>query len=129
LMRDIDYVNVIGKQNFIRFCQNYIAFAQEQHDYFQLILWSDLPSAQEHPALKTEANVIYGLFNKLVHESGIMSDAASTAGPGLTLQVLGTVHGLASLISSKKLAVLDYKKDQLEQHAQTIIETLYDSLV
>ena len=129
LMRGIDYEEGSGKENFVRFCQNYIAFAQEQHDYFQLILWSDLPSAQEYPALKSEANQIYLLFNRLVHESGIIPDPSSSAGPGLTLQVLGTVHGLASLIASKKLAVLDYKKDQLEQHAGQIIASLYDALV
>lgn len=129
LMRGIDYDHADGKANFIRFCQNYIAFAQEEHDYFQLILWSDLPSAQEFPALKSEANEIYKLFNELVHRSGIMSDESSAAGAGLTLQVFGTVHGLASLIASKKLVVLDYKKDQLERHAASIIETLYESLI
>ena len=129
LMRGISFDKRDARENFMRFCHNYIDFAQEQHDYFQLILWTDLPDAQDYPVLKEEANRMYTLFSDLIRRVNANGVTGGKAHLKLTLQVFGTVHGLASLISSKKLAVLDYKKSQLDSHAAMIIENLYATLL
>ncbi len=126
--RGVDYENKTPRENFLQVCQNYIRFAMEQRDYFQLILWTDLPrSTEEYPHLAMEANEIFQLVFRLI---GDLKDRLNVPIENENLAVLhvfSTIHGYASLMSSGKLSVFNYSLEELEQHAEAISKILFAS--
>jgi len=126
--RDVDYVNKTPRQNFLQVCQNYIRFAMEQHDYFQLILWTDLPrSSEEYPHLELEANEIFQQVFRLIRDLKDRLNVPIQNESLAVLHVFSTIHGYASLMSSGKLSVFNYSLEELEQHAEAISKTLFMS--
>ncbi len=112
---DVDYDKKSPKENFLQVCRNYIRFAMEQHDYFQLILWTELPqSTEEYPALEAEANKVFGLVSELIRHVKGRPDEVRKDDQLAVLHVFSTIHGYASLMSSGKMAVFDYSLEQLE---------------
>ena len=125
---DIDYSNRSPRDNFLQMCRNYIRFAMEQHDYFQLILWTELPQSTEaYPALEAEANKVFGIVSELIRHIKGRKDEQHKEDQLAVLHVFSTIHGYASLMSSGKMAVFDFSLDQLEAHAEAIAELLYAS--
>jgi AcrR family transcriptional regulator len=126
--REVDYVNKTPRQNFLQVCQNYIRFAMEQRDYFQLILWTDLPrSTDEYPHLAHEANEIFQIVFRLIRDLKDRLNVPIKDESLAVLHVFSTIHGYASLMSSGKLSVFNYSLEELEQHAEAISKTLFMS--
>ena len=129
LMRGVDYQNQEPRDNFLRMCQNYVGFAMEQHDYFQLILWSDLPRTNdEYPRLATAAQDLFASLHQMLNHVKTRYDLIHDSDQLAVLHMFSTVHGYASLMSSGKLAVLDFKLSELERLAKSIANTVFDGL-
>lgn len=126
--RGVDYEKNSPRENFLQVCQNYIRFAMEQHDYFQLILWTDLPrSTDEYPHLAHEANEIFQIVFRLIRDLKDRLNVPVENENLAVLHVFSTIHGYASLMSSGKLSVFNYSLEELEQHAEAISKILFAS--
>ncbi len=126
--RGVDYINHTPRENFLQVCQNYIRFAMEQRDYFQLILWTELPrSTDEYPHLAFEANQIFQEVFRLIRDLKDRLNVPIENENLAVLHVFSTIHGYASLMSSGKLAVFNYSLEELEQHAEAISKILFMS--
>ena len=128
VLSDVDYENRPPKDNFLQVCRNYIRFAMEQHDYFQLILWTELPnSTEEYPALQAEANKVFRIVSTLIQQIKNRPGNPRPEDQLAVLHVFSTIHGYASLMSSGKMSVFDYSLQDLEDSADSIAELLYSS--
>ena len=102
----------------------------EQHDYFQLILWTELPqSTENYPLLVEGARKVFGLVYELIRhvsaQKGVHVENENVA----VMHVFSTIHGFASLMSSGKMSVFDYKLEELEAQVDVIAERLYESYI
>ncbi len=126
----VDYENSTPRENFLRVCRNYVRFAMEQHDYFQLILWTELPqSTDNYPLLVEGAREVFRLVYKLIEnvsaQKGVHVDDENV----VVMHVFSTIHGFASLMSSGKMTVFDYNLEELEAQVDVIAARLYDSYI
>jgi len=126
----VDYNTKTPQENFLHVCRNYVRFAMDQHDYFQLILWTELPqSTENYPMLVEGAKKVFGLVYDLIGhvsaQKGVNLDDQDAA----VMHVFSTIHGFASLMSSGKMSVFDYKLEELEAQVDVIAQRLYDSYI
>lgn len=130
LLTDVVYdSDVDPRENFMRLCRNYISFAMDQHDYFQLILWTDLPqNSDEYPRLRSAANELFAILYEMLNHVKTAYVLTLSDDEVAVLHILSTMHGYASLMSSGKLAVLDFNLRELEEHAHTVAKVVFDGL-
>lgn len=129
LLTDVDYSQPDPRPNFMNLCRNYIRFAMDQHDYFQLILWTDLPqSSEEYPRLRVAANELFAILYQMLEHVKTAYHLTGENDEVAVLHILSTMHGYASLMSSGKLAVLDFNLTELEKHARTVANVVFDGL-
>ena len=102
----------------------------EQREYFQLILWTELPkSTENYPLLVEQANSVFGIVVTLIRHVNEHLKLNIKDENFAGLHVFSTIHGYASLMSSGKLTVFEYNLGQLEQHADTIAHAVFNSMV
>jgi AcrR family transcriptional regulator len=126
----VDYEQHPPRDNFLRVCRNYVRFAMEQHDYFQLILWTELPqSTDNYPLLVDGARKVFGLVYDLIGHVSAQKGVHLEDENVVVMHVFSTIHGFASLMSSGKMAVFDYNLEELEAQVDVIAARLYDSYI
>ena len=129
LTDNVDYDARPARENFEQMCHNYVRFAMEQHDYFQLILWTDLPRGnEEYPRLANAAQKVFSLLLEMLNHLKESYQTRKDDDDLAVLHMFSAMHGYASLMTSGKLAVFEFNLEDLNRISHSIAQAVFDGL-